>query len=67
MTSGEVGLHRRAPCNYLDAGRIVGCDVDLARRAVEGLGEAFEPLHTTFGELLPGLTQGLWEVTPECS
>ena len=51
------------PFNYLDDGRLVGCDVALARRAVEGLGEPFEPVHTTFGELLPGLTRGLWEVT----
>ena len=51
------------PFNYLDDGRLVGCDVALARRAVEGLGEPFEPLRTTFGELLPGLAEGRWEVT----
>lgn len=51
------------PFNYLDDGTLTGCDVALARAAFARAGIHFEPIHTTFAELLPGLTGGLWEVT----
>jgi polar amino acid transport system substrate-binding protein len=51
------------PFNYMQDGRLVGCDVALARRAIQTMGEPFEPVHTTFGELLAGLADGRWEVT----
>jgi polar amino acid transport system substrate-binding protein len=51
------------PFGYVDDSGLVGCDVSLARWAIRSAGEAFEPVHTTFGELLTGLTDGRWDVT----
>lgn len=53
------------PFNYVDsAGHVTGCDVALARHVVTHLGlDPFEPVETTFAELLPGLSQGRWQMT----
>ncbi len=53
------------PFNYVDAaGRITGCDVELARHVFSQLGlEPFKPVETEFGELLPGLADGRWRMT----
>lgn len=51
------------PFNYEVAGRLTGCDVALARAAISALAEPFEPVRTTFPELLPGLRDGRWDVT----
>lgn len=55
------------PFNYLsgprDAPVLVGCDASLARAAFGRLGVDFEPVKTTFAELLPGLARGRWDVT----
>ncbi|PWJ47618.1 polar amino acid transport system substrate-binding protein [Quadrisphaera granulorum] len=52
------------PFGYLDDdGKPTGCDIALARAAFSEIGEPFEPVHTTFSELLPGLLDGRWEVT----
>ena len=55
------------PFNYLNGSgegpELLGCDVALARAAFARLGVGFEPVRTTFGELLPGLAQGRWDVT----
>jgi polar amino acid transport system substrate-binding protein len=53
------------PFNYVDsAGRITGCDVELARHVFSQLGlEPFEPVETEFAELLPGLADGGWRMT----
>lgn len=40
-----------------------GCDIALARAAFAAMGEPFEPVHTTFAELLPGLADGRWHVS----
>ena len=53
------------PFNHIDAsGRVTGCDVELARHvcAALDLGK-FEPVETTFAELLPGLAAGRWKMT----
>lgn len=51
------------PFNYVEASELVGCDVALARLAIEAAGHTFEPVQTTFGEMLPGLGEGRWDVT----
>jgi polar amino acid transport system substrate-binding protein len=51
------------PFNYEIDGVPAGCDVALARAAFTALGHPFEPIRTTFGELLPGLESGRWDVT----
>lgn len=51
------------PFGYEVGGVVTGCDVELARQAFTALGLPFEPIHTTFDELLPGVTQGRWDVT----
>jgi polar amino acid transport system substrate-binding protein len=55
------------PFNYLsgpaEQAELLGCDVALARAAFAQLGVDFEPVRTTFAELLPGLADGRWEVT----
>lgn len=52
------------PFNYLDErDELVGCDVALARAACHRIGVEFEPVHTTFAQLLPGLSHGLWDFT----
>ncbi|MCO7238798.1 transporter substrate-binding domain-containing protein [Aeromicrobium sp. CnD17-E] len=51
------------PFNYLPAEGLTGCDGALARAAFSRLGVEFEPVRTTFAEMLPGLAQGLWDVT----
>lgn len=55
------------PFNYFDYSAerpgLVGCDVSLAQAAFARIGEDFEPVRTTFAELLPGLAQGRWDVT----
>ena len=52
-----------APFNYLEGGRLAGNDVELARYVFAGIGETFEPVETSFSELLPGLEDGRWDVT----
>lgn len=53
------------PFNFIDAaGRVTGCDVELARYVYGELGIAdFEPVETKFAELLPGLVDGRWRMT----
>lgn len=52
------------PFGYLDhSGTPTGCDVALARAACAAVDEPFEPIRTTFAELLPGLADGRWDVT----
>lgn len=51
------------PFNYEVDDVVTGCDVELARRVFAALGHSFEPIHATFGELLPGLRQDRWDVT----
>jgi polar amino acid transport system substrate-binding protein len=55
------------PFNYLDGSgersELRGCDVALVRAAFARLGVDFEPVRTTFGDLLPGLARGRWDVT----
>lgn len=53
------------PFNYIDAaGRVTGCDVELARHVFSQLGiERFEPVEAEFAELLPGLAAGRWQMT----
>jgi polar amino acid transport system substrate-binding protein len=58
------------PFNYLngsadrpDRPDLLGCDVALARAAFARAGVEFEPVRTTFAELLPGLAQRRWDVT----
>ncbi|MBE1205660.1 transporter substrate-binding domain-containing protein [Aminobacter carboxidus] len=51
------------PFNYLEDGRLSGSDVELARYMFAGIGETFEPVETSFSELLPGLADGRWDVT----
>jgi polar amino acid transport system substrate-binding protein len=51
------------PFNYEVEGVVTGCDVELARRAFTALGDSFEPIHSTFEGLLPGLRDGRWDVT----
>ncbi|GAA1016603.1 hypothetical protein Aple_085820 [Acrocarpospora pleiomorpha] len=51
------------PFNYETDGVLAGCDVALARAAFAVLGHPFEPVHATFGEMLPGLEDDRWDVT----
>lgn len=53
------------PFNYRDdAGRVTGCDVELARIVLSMIGvETVEFVETEFSNLLPGLEQGRWDVT----
>lgn len=51
------------PFNFLDGGKLTGCDVELVKYAFSELGETFEPVHTTFADMLPGLEDGRWDVT----
>ena len=51
------------PFNYLENGRVTGCDVELARHVFSRLGETFEPVETEFAQLLNGLVDGRWDVT----
>lgn len=51
------------PFNYQEGGRLTGSDVELARYIFAGIGESFEPVETSFSELLPGLEDGRWDVT----
>jgi len=48
------------PFNYVDAaGRVTGCDVELARYVFAEIGITdFEPVETEFAELLPGVVDG---------
>ena len=53
-----------SPFNVAGAGGVpVGCDVALARHAFTLLGKAFEPVQADFAYLLPGLSDGRWDVT----
>ena len=52
------------PFNYRASdGKLVGCDVDVARHVFRELGEPFEPVETEFAGLLPGLSDGRWNMT----
>ncbi|MEM8838506.1 MAG: transporter substrate-binding domain-containing protein [Pseudomonadota bacterium] len=52
------------PFNDRDpTGTVIGHDVEIARAVFEHLGEDFEPFETEFAELLPGLSDGRWEMT----
>lgn len=53
------------PFNYINAaGRVTGCDVELARYVLAQLGLTdFEAVETEFADLLPGLQDGRWRMT----
>ena len=51
------------PFNYLENGRVTGCDVELARHVFSRLDETFEPVETEFAQLLTGLEDGRWDLT----
>ncbi|RVD54574.1 transporter substrate-binding domain-containing protein [Mesorhizobium sp. M2D.F.Ca.ET.185.01.1.1] len=52
------------PFCFTDAsGAITGCDVELAKRICQMLGEDFSSIETEFAELLPGLVDGRWDMT----
>lgn len=40
-----------------------GCDVELARHVCTALDTPFAPVETAFADLLPGLTDGRWQMT----
>lgn len=53
------------PFNYREAdGRLIGCDVELARTVLQAAGlPPFQAVETTFAQLLPGLAAGRWQMT----
>ncbi|AVS74179.1 transporter substrate-binding domain-containing protein [Paracidovorax cattleyae] len=53
------------PFNDLAAdGSLTGCDVEVARTVLQVAGlPPFQPVETTFAELLPGLAAGRWRMT----
>lgn len=52
------------PFNVTGVGGVpTGCDVALAKHAFTLLGETFEPQSADFADLLPGLSDGRWDVT----
>jgi polar amino acid transport system substrate-binding protein len=53
------------PFNYRDAaGRVTGCDVEVARLVLGRIGiEPVELVEAEFAELLPGLADGRWQMT----
>lgn len=51
------------PFNYMEGGRLTGYDVELARQISARIGVSFEPIETSFAELLPGLEDGRWDMT----
>jgi polar amino acid transport system substrate-binding protein len=60
----RFGWIEEPPFNFRGAdGVVAGCDVDLARAICILRGWSFEPIETTFVELLPGLAAGRWEMT----
>ncbi|HKY94831.1 MAG TPA: transporter substrate-binding domain-containing protein, partial [Kiloniellales bacterium] len=51
-------------CFRTPQGRVTGCDVELARLLAQRLDLGpFEPIETTFAELLPGLAEDRWDMT----
>lgn len=61
----KFGFLIEPPFNYrLDDGTVTGCDVELAKTVVAALGDAeFQPIETSFAELLPGVADGRWRMT----
>jgi len=52
------------PFNFRDgSGAVLGHDVEIARHVFEALGVPFEPVEAEFSQLLPGLSQGRWQMT----
>ncbi|MDT3722537.1 transporter substrate-binding domain-containing protein [Pseudomonas oryzihabitans] len=53
------------PFNYRAAdGTLTGCDVELARTVLQAAElPPFQPIETTFAQLLPGLATGRWRMT----
>ncbi|MDP3341773.1 transporter substrate-binding domain-containing protein [Frigidibacter sp.] len=52
------------PFNYRDAsGAVLGHDVEIARHVFAELGAPFEPVEAEFAQLLPGLSEGRWQMT----
>lgn len=50
------------PFNFIDGqGAVTGHDVEIARHVCKALGKSFEPVETTFADLLPGLGRGDWQ------
>ncbi len=51
------------PFNYKDAsGAVLGHDVEIARHVFAELGAPFEPVEAEFAQLLPGLSEGRWQM-----
>jgi polar amino acid transport system substrate-binding protein len=61
----KFGFLIEPPFNYrLDDGTVTGCDVELARTVLATIGDAdFQPIETSFAELLPGVAAGRWRMT----
>lgn len=61
----KFGFLIEPPFNYrTPEGRVVGCDVDIAREVCDALKLGpFEPIETEFASLLPGLETGAWQMT----
>lgn len=52
------------PFNHRVGGALTGCDVALAQWVAAAIGERFEPVETAFAELLDGLADRRWDMTP---
>ena len=51
-------------CFTDETGKVLGCDVELARMVCDELGMTdFQPVEAEFAELLPGLNAGRWTMT----
>jgi polar amino acid transport system substrate-binding protein len=60
----KFGFLIEPPFNYRLGDRTVtGCDVELAKSVLTDIGEGFEPIETSFAELLPGVASGRWRMT----
>jgi len=61
----RFGFLIEPPFNYrLNDGTVTGCDVELAKTLLADIGELdFQPIETSFAELLPGVADGRWRMT----
>lgn len=59
----KFGWIAEPPFNYLEGGDLTGYDVELARQIASRMGVPFEPVETSFADLLPGLDDGRWDMT----
>jgi len=60
----KFGYLIEPPFNYKDeSGEVLGHDVEIARHICGELGRDFAPVETEFAQLLPGLSDGRWQIT----